>query len=90
MEVIQYSLDKSFFEQLPYEIVCHIFLFIEKDYDEKLKEMNYSIFIKIINEDKYIDKQRYYKPIPEEVKIHALNYNVFRIMSGMGGLAYSS
>lgn len=56
MEVIQYSLNKSFFEQLPYEIVCHIFLFIEKDYDEKIKELNYSIFNKIINEDRYIDK----------------------------------
>jgi hypothetical protein len=89
MGVIQYSLDKSFFEQLPYEIVCHIFLFIEKDYDEKLKELNHSIFMIIINEDKYINKQRYYK-FTEELEIILLKYNFSRIMSGMGSLAYSS
>jgi hypothetical protein len=29
-------------------------------------------------------------PVDRKVKVYALNYNVLRIMSGMGGLAYSS
>lgn len=61
MEVIQYNPDEIFFEQLPYELVCHIFKFIWKDYDKKILEMNYHLFNYIINEDKYIDKFRHYK-----------------------------
>jgi hypothetical protein len=63
MEIIQYNPNENFFEQLPYEIVCHIFKFIDKDYDKKILEINYSRFNYIINEDTYIDKFRYYKPI---------------------------
>jgi hypothetical protein len=60
MDIIQHNPNENFFEQLPYEIVCHIFKFIEKDYDKKILEINYSRFNYIINEDTYIDKFRYY------------------------------
>ena len=61
MEVIQFNPNKNFFDQLPYDIVCHIFKFIWKDYDKKVLEINYDKFNYIINEDIYISKCRYYK-----------------------------
>ena len=60
MEVIQFNPNENFFEQLPYEIICHIFKFIWKDYDKKVLEIKYDIFNYIINEDKYISKFRQY------------------------------
>lgn len=61
MEVIQYNPNENIFNQLPYDIVCHIFTFIWKDYNKKILEINYDKFNYIINEDKYIDKFRHYK-----------------------------
>jgi hypothetical protein len=64
MDIIQYNPNDNFFDQLPYDIVCHIFKFIEKDYNKKILEINYDKFNYIINEDKYISNCRYYKPKP--------------------------
>jgi hypothetical protein len=61
MEVIQFNPNENFFNQLPYDIVCHIFKFICTNYDEKILEINYDRFNYIINEDKYINKFRPYR-----------------------------
>ena len=57
-EITQYNPKENFFDQLPYDVVCHIFKFIEKEYDIELLKLNYWLFNTIINEDKYIDKFR--------------------------------
>ena len=74
MDIIKYKPQLCFFDQLPYEIVCYIFLFIEKDHDDKLKELNYNIFNIIINEDEYINKRRFYEPINILVDYIFLDY----------------
>jgi hypothetical protein len=79
----------SFFEKLPYEIVCHILLFVEKNYDDKLIKTKDPCLIFIIKFDEYINSQRKTN-LKKSIKIYAMNYNILRIMSGMGGLAFSN
>ena len=53
----------SFFELLPYDITCHILLFVEINYNNKLKNINDNTLNYIINNDKYINNLRIYKPV---------------------------
>lgn len=79
----------SFFEQLPYDITCHILLFIEKDYDDDIcNKIKDPCLINIIRNDEYINSKRRIK-IVLKTDI-AMTYNILRIMSGMSGLAYTN
>jgi hypothetical protein len=78
----------SFFEQLPYDIVCYILLFVEKDYDNDIcNKLKDPCLINIIRFDKYINSYRKYVI---KINLTAFNYNILRIMSGMSGLAYAN
>jgi hypothetical protein len=63
--------------------------FIEKDYDNDIcNKIKDPCLINIIKFDTYINSYR--KDIVTEFESKPMNYNIFRIISGIGGLEYTS